>query len=173
MALRWKVGTTGWDGRGVVCRKSTPPKLYPPPVSVKDRWVSPHEQVLSIPIACQWYGPDKPSSMSTDVWLSPLLHWLARERNWVWAHGSISWHAVDCVRSPFSHEQWLCPTLSTTHERLPRTGTTRRKRALSIRGLVWEAYVSYWSGFPLQGTHRFESPRLLGMSNHLFVTIFT
>jgi hypothetical protein len=28
----------------------------------------------------------------------------------------------------------------------------------SIRGLAWEAYMSCWSGFPLQGVHRFKSP---------------
>jgi hypothetical protein len=26
-ALRWKVKTVGWEGRGVVCRKLTPSKL--------------------------------------------------------------------------------------------------------------------------------------------------
>jgi hypothetical protein len=26
-ALRWKGETTGWDGRGVVCGKSAPPRL--------------------------------------------------------------------------------------------------------------------------------------------------
>jgi hypothetical protein len=39
-------------------------------MSVKDRGVGTHEQVLNIPIACQWYGPGKPSSLLlTDVWL--------------------------------------------------------------------------------------------------------
>jgi hypothetical protein len=56
-----------------------------------------------------------------------------------------------------------------THERLPRMGTTRRKRTPVVRGLALEAYVLYWSGFPLQGVHRFESPRLSDMSNRLFV----
>jgi hypothetical protein len=28
-------------------------------------------------------------------------------------------------------------------------------------------------GFPLQGVHQFESPRLSDMSNRLFVTVFT
>jgi hypothetical protein len=31
-------------------------------VSVKDRWVGPHEQVLNVPIACWRYGHGKPSS---------------------------------------------------------------------------------------------------------------
>jgi hypothetical protein len=45
------------------------------------------------------------------------------------------------------------PTLLVACERLPRTGTTRRKRTPGIRGLAWEAYVSCWSGFPLHGVH--------------------
>jgi hypothetical protein len=38
--------------------------------------------------------------------LSLLLHWLAWERNYVRTHGLVSRHAEDCVRSPFSQEQW-------------------------------------------------------------------
>jgi hypothetical protein len=62
------------------------------------------------------------------------------------------------VGSTFSREQYIRPTLLMTHERLPRTGTARRKHTPGVRGLAWEAYVSCWSGFPLQGVHRFESP---------------
>jgi hypothetical protein len=43
-------------------------------------------------------------------------------------------------------------------ERLSRTGTARRKRTPSVCGLEWKAYMACWSGFPLQGVHRFESP---------------
>jgi hypothetical protein len=57
-------------------------------------------------------------------------------------------------------------------ERLSRTGTTHRKRMSSVRALEWEAYVACWSGLPLQGVHRFESPRLSNMSNRLFVAVF-
>jgi hypothetical protein len=49
------------------------------------------------------------------------------------------------------------PTLLMDCERLPRTGTTRRKRTPSVHELAWEAYVSCWSGFPMQDVHRFES----------------
>jgi hypothetical protein len=56
-------------------------------------------------------------------------------------------------------------------ERLSRMGTTHRKRTPGVRELEWEAYVPCWSGFPLQSVHRFESPRLLDMSNRLFVTV--
>jgi hypothetical protein len=67
----------------------------------------------------------------------------------------------------------ICPNLSVPRERLPRTGTAYRKRMLGVCGLPWEAYVSCWSGFPLHGVHRFESPWLSDMSNHLFVVVFS
>jgi hypothetical protein len=73
------------------------------------------------------------------------------------------------VGSTFSQERCIRPTLLMTRERLPRMGTARRKRTPGICGLVWEAYVSCWSDFPLQGVHRFESSRLSDMSNRLFV----
>jgi hypothetical protein len=38
--------------------------------------------------------------------LRPLLHWLVQERSWVRTRGSVSRRAVDCVRSPFSRQQW-------------------------------------------------------------------
>jgi hypothetical protein len=50
-ALRWKVETIGREGRRVVCGKSAPPRLYPPPVSVKDRWVGP---LLVSLVTCSW-----------------------------------------------------------------------------------------------------------------------
>jgi hypothetical protein len=33
--------------------------------------------------------------------------------------------------------------------------------------------MTCWSDFPLQGVHRFESPRLSDMSNRLFVSFIT
>jgi hypothetical protein len=42
-------------------------------------------------------------------------------------------------------------------ERLSRTGIARRKRMSDVRGLEWEAYMTYWSGFPLYDVHRFKS----------------
>jgi hypothetical protein len=102
--------------------------------------------------------------------ISPLLHWLTWERNWVRTHRSVSWHVVDCVGSLFSQEQWLYSPLSMTHEKLPRTGTACRKCTPGVRRLAWKMYVSCWSKFPLQSAHWFESPRLSNMSNRLFVT---
>jgi hypothetical protein len=58
-------------------------------------------------------------------------------------------------------------------EWLSRTGTAHGKRTPGLRGLEWEAYVACWSGFPLQGVHRFESLRLSDISNHLFVAVIT
>jgi hypothetical protein len=58
-------------------------------------------------------------------------------------------------------------------ERLSHVGTVRRKRTLDVHGLQWEAYVVCWSGFPLQGVHRFESLRHSDMSNRLFVTVIS
>jgi hypothetical protein len=49
------------------------------------------------------------------------------------------------------------PTLLVACERLPCTGTARRKRTPGVHRLAWEAYVSCWLGFPLQGVHRFKS----------------
>jgi hypothetical protein len=58
-------------------------------------------------------------------------------------------------------------------ERLSRTRTARRKRTLGVRGLEWEVYMACYSGFSLRGAHRFESPRVSDMSNHLFVAVIT
>jgi hypothetical protein len=42
-------------------------------VSVKDLWVGPCEQVLNVPIACQKYGPGRPSSLlSIEACLFPI-----------------------------------------------------------------------------------------------------
>jgi hypothetical protein len=73
----------------------------------------------------------------------------------------------------FLRSSGICPNLLASRERLPRTWTAYRKRTPGVYGLAWEAYVSYWSGFPLQGVHRLESPRLLDMSNRLFVVVIT
>jgi hypothetical protein len=58
-------------------------------------------------------------------------------------------------------------------ERLSRMMAAYRKCTPGVRGLEWEAYVACWSGFPLQGVHRFESPQLSDMSNRLFVAVIT
>jgi hypothetical protein len=62
--------------------KTSISKVVAPPMSVKDRLVGPHEQVLNIPFAYWCYGPNKPSSRSSiDAWLCPhcFIGWLRRE----------------------------------------------------------------------------------------------
>jgi hypothetical protein len=49
-----------------------------------------------------------------------------------------------------------CFDLVGASERLSRMGITRGKRTPGMHGLEWKAYVPCWSGFPLQGVHRFE-----------------
>jgi hypothetical protein len=40
------------------------------------------------------------------------------------------------VESTFYREQCICPTLLDQRERLPRTGTARRKRTSGVHGLA-------------------------------------
>jgi hypothetical protein len=98
-------------------------KAVAPPVSVKDRWVGPREQVLNVPIAYQCYGPSKPSSLpSIESGFTPTAQWLAQERNWVRTCGSDGRRAIDCVGSPFSREMWLCSSLLMTAQRVAICG---------------------------------------------------
>jgi hypothetical protein len=76
----------------------------------------------------------------------------------------VSWRAMDCVGSPFSQEQWD-PSKSVgglrnvairgSCEIRMVNGHTQTKRGKR---------VACWSGFPLQGVHRFEFPRLSDIS---------
>jgi hypothetical protein len=76
-----------------------------------------------------------------------------------------------CREPFFLRSSGICPNLSASHERLPRMRTAHRKRTPGVCGLTWEVYVSYWSSFPLQGVHRFESLQLSDMSNRLVVAV--
>jgi hypothetical protein len=88
----------------------------------------------------------------------PLLQWLAQERNWVWTHGSVSRRAVKSVRRPFSREQWLCPSLLMTVHRVAICGPREIRMVLNHTWTERGKRVVCWSGFSLQGVHRFESP---------------
>jgi hypothetical protein len=68
-------------------------------------------------------------------------------------------------RALFLGSSRVCSTLLMACERLPHTWIARMKHTWGVCGLAWEAYISCVSGFPLQGVHRFESPRLSDMSN--------
>jgi hypothetical protein len=83
----WKAGTS---------------KVVAPPVSIKDRSIDPHEQVLNVPIVYWCYGPSKPSSQSSiDAWLCPhcFIGWLGREAG----YGPTDRSAARCglCREPF------------------------------------------------------------------------
>jgi hypothetical protein len=107
------------------------------------------------------------------VALSPLLQWLARERNWVQTRRSVNRRTVDCVRSSFSREQWLYPSLLTMAQKVAICGPRDIRMVLDHTHTERRKRVACWSGFPLQGVHRFESPRLSDMSNRLFVAFIT
>jgi hypothetical protein len=122
-----------------VCGKPAPQRLYPPPVLIKDRSVGPHEQVLNVPIACQWYAPDKPSSLllidilafstaslvgsreklCTDLWIDQA------------AYCRLCWEPFFSGAVTLSNsvdDSWKVATYGDRPQ---------------------EAYVSCWSGFPL------------------------
>jgi hypothetical protein len=104
---------------------------------------------------------------------SPLLHWLLWERSWVRTHASDDRHAVDCVGSPSSRVQWICWDLSTTVWKVTICGSREIRMVVDHMRTEREKRVAYWSDFPLQGVHRFESPWLSDMGNRLFVTVIT
>jgi hypothetical protein len=108
-----------------------------------------------------------------ELGLRPLLHcWFGWEAGYgpVDQLSGVLWIVSGAL---FLRSNEICPNLSAPHKRLPRTGTARKKRTQGVCGLAWEAYMSCWSSFPLQGVHRFESPWLSDMSNRLFVVAFT
>jgi hypothetical protein len=108
-----------------------------------------------------------------ELGLRPLFHWLVRERSWIRTRGSVSQRAVDCVGSPFSREQWDL-SKSVGASRKVVTYGDRPQEAYAGRTWTGVGSVRVVSvGFPLQGVHRFESPRLSDMSNRLFVAVFT
>jgi hypothetical protein len=180
--LKWRPGgaTRGKWGQLVgkvgewVCGKPAPPRLYPPPVSIKDRSVSPREQVLNVPITCRWYGPDKPSSrLSIGAWLFPTALWLLWERSWVRTRGSVGRRAMDCVGSPSSWVQWICSNLLMTVWKIAICGPREIRMVVDHTRTERGKRVACWLGFSLQVVHRFESPRLSDMSNCLFVAVFS
>jgi hypothetical protein len=88
--------------------------------------------------------------------LPPLLHWLARERNWVWTCGSVSRRVVDCVGSPFSREQWSCSTMLMTSWMVAICGPHDICMVLDHTWIECGKHVVCWSGFLLHSVHRTE-----------------
>jgi hypothetical protein len=127
-------------------------------MSVKDRWVGPREQVLNIPITCWCYGPSKPSSLpSIVVWLSLLLLWL-------WVGGKLGGDPQIGQLACWGCTQEPCFSGAVTI-----SNYVSYLRNVAIRGLCEIRMVrdhmrtergksvACWSGFPLQGVHRFKS----------------
>jgi hypothetical protein len=123
-----------------------------------------------VPVSKYWtywscagvYGPDKPSSwMPTYAWLCPYCFngLFGRETGCEPVDQSVGmlWIVSGALFLGSSGPAQLCWRL---RERLPCTGTTHRKRMSGIHRLEWEAYMSCWLDFPLEGVHRFESPWL-------------
>jgi hypothetical protein len=107
-----------------------------------------------------------------ELGLRLLLHWLDQERSWVQTRGSVSRHAVDCVGSPFSREQW---DLSKSVGASRKVATYGDRPQEAYAGRTWTGVGSVrvvLVGFPLQGVYQFESSHLSDMSNCLFVTVF-
>jgi hypothetical protein len=98
------------------------------------------------------YGPSKPSSLpSTDAWLKPTASLAGLREKLRWALWTTQPSGEVESGALFLESSSIHPTLLTTCETLPRTGTARRKRKPSVRGLEWEAYMSCWSGFSPAG----------------------
>jgi hypothetical protein len=68
-------------------------------------------------------------------------------------------------------EQWPWSTLLTTTRKVAICGPCEIRMICYHTRTEHEKCVAYWSGFPLQGVHRFKSPRFSDMSNRLFVTV--
>jgi hypothetical protein len=134
---KWRI--VGWEGRGVWCGKPAPPRLQPPPVSVKYRWVGPREQVLNVPIAHWWYEPSKTSSLPlTDAWLKPtasviVLKEKLRRVSWT---TQLGWEVESGAL--FLESSSIRLTLLTTHERLIYADHVRYVWSRVIRGLIVE-----------------------------------
>jgi hypothetical protein len=117
------------------------------------------------------YGPSKPSSqMSTEAWLFPLLQWLVQERSWVQTRGSLS-RAEGCVGSPSSRVQRIYSNLLITMWKVAICGPHEIRMILDHTRTERGKRVAYWSGFLLQGVHRFELPWLSDMSNSSFMAV--
>jgi hypothetical protein len=134
-------------------------KVVAPPVSIKDRWVGPHEQMLNVPMT-YWYM--RPVSLVAyhrqKLGLSLLLHWLWGGKKLGGTRRSVSRRAEDVVGNPYFSRA---------------VGSVQIYRRLAkceirmVEGHTWTErgkQVACWSSFPLQGVHRFESQRLSDMS---------
>jgi hypothetical protein len=118
-------------------------------VSVNDQWVHPHEQVLNVLIACQSYGPDKPSSMpSIDAWICPTASTVVLGEKLGMDPQIGPSMCFGSGLEPFFSKQLPCSSLLTTTQKV----AMRRPHEIRMvechtrteRGMR----VVCWSGFP-------------------------
>jgi hypothetical protein len=77
--------------------------------------------------------------------------------------GSVSLVAGS-VSSPSSQRQWIYTNLLTTSWKVVMCWPCEIRMVWDHMRTEHGMHVARWSGFPLQGVHRFESPQLLDMS---------
>jgi hypothetical protein len=87
---------------------------------------------------------------------SRLPHWLLWERSWVRTYRLDDHRAVDCVRSPSSRGQWICTNLLMAPWKVAMHWPREIRMVKDHTWTERERRVVCWSGFPLQGVHRFE-----------------
>jgi hypothetical protein len=111
------------------------------------------------------YGPSKPSNLSsTKAWLKSTASLVGSGEKLSTDPRIGQPRAANCVGSPFSQEQWD-PSKSVNDSR--RVAIRGPHKIHMVEGHTWTErgkHVACWPGFPLQGVHRFESPRLSDMS---------
>jgi hypothetical protein len=110
--------------------------------------------------------------MSIGAWLFPTASMVASGEKLGMDPLSLS-EAKDCVGSSSSREQLSCSNLLTVVRKVAICGPREIRMVLDHTRTERGKRVACWSGFPLQGVHRFESPRLSDMSNRLFVAVIT
>jgi hypothetical protein len=79
----------------------------------------------------------------------PLLHWLARERDWIHTCGSVSRRDVYCVGCPFSREQWDQSKSIGISQKVAICGPHEICMVLDHTRTKREKCVACWSGFSL------------------------
>jgi hypothetical protein len=130
-------------------------------MSVNDRWVRPASKYWMYRSHASDMDPvSLVVSHRQELGLRPLLHWLARERNWVRTCGSVSRRAVDYVESPFSQEQWDLSKSVGVSWRVAIWRPCEIRMILDHTRTEHGKRVTCWLSFPLYGVHRFESPQL-------------
>jgi hypothetical protein len=144
-------------------------------VLVKDRWIGPHEQVLNVPITYWYYGPSKPSSLTStegDFTLTASMVGLGEKLGTDPQIGQLVMLWIGS-RALFSQEQWLCPSLLTASRKVAICGPREIRMVDGHTRIECGKHVACCSGFPLAGCTSFQIAATLGYEYHLFVAVIT